>query len=462
MRAETVTVLFVVVLAVSSVSFAVPVGSSTGLDVDSIVRDHPAGAPVSQTGPADVPAPDPAPEEAAPNPEPMVGFGAVHDAGVTGEDVRVGVVGSRFAPRKSQIGDAVVASRQFSGDSPGMFADTSHDTAVAEIVTRTAPDADIYLASVGPGGGPEAYERAVSWLRAKDVDVVVDAGSYFPASAEGMARLNGVAADAAENGTVFVTSAGNYADRHWTGPGAEGWVTFGNGTQYNTLGEGDVSGPTSLRLYWQGNASYDLYLYRVTPGENTLVAKSEPNVTGNGSHSAAIDATLPDGRYYVAVRGGPNADGSTVELFASHHELGISSDSGGMVAPATAEDVIAVGAADAVTGEPRPYSSSGPDLDISAPDGVDTSAAGELYGSSAAAPLVAGTLTLMLAENESLSPGEAQTVLRESAVRSEGRLYLDAAGAVRSVSNDSPPDLEASKPAWYNGTENSTLRTDDD
>ncbi|MFC6737639.1 subtilase protease, partial [Halolamina salina] len=194
----------------------------------------------------------------------------------------------------------------------------------------------------------DAYERAVSWLREREVDAVVDAVSYFPRTAEGMARLNEAAAAAAANDTAFVTSAGNYADRHWTGTGNEGWLAFANETRYNTLGEGDISGSVSLRLYWEGAADYDLYLYRAENGGDPLVAKSATNETGAGSHTEAIDATVPEGRYYVAVRGGPDADNSTVDLFSSRHELAISSEGGGMVAPATAEGVIAVGAVDAV------------------------------------------------------------------------------------------------------------------
>jgi len=441
---------------VSSVSFAIPVGSSTGFSTESVARDRPAGQLERSNGSAASVDPDPAPTGT----ETLAGFGAVHDAGVTGEDVRVGVIGSQFAAENSRISDTVVGSRQFVGDSAGLFADTSHDTAVAEIVARTAPDADLYLASVGGESGPDEYAAAVSWLRKQDVDVIVDAGSYFPASADGMARLNDVAAGAADNGTTFVTSAGNYADRHWAGTGNEGWVAFENDTRYNTLGEGEIAGPVSLRLYWEGSARFDLYLYRAEAGENTLVAKSERNATGNGTHTEAIDATLTPGEYYIAVRGGPNASGTNLELFASHHQLGVSSDSGGMVAPATAEGVVAVGAADAVTAEPRPYSSSGPALDISAPDGADTSAAGELYGSSAAAPLVAGTLTLMLAENESLTPTDAQRVLQDTAVRSDGRLYLDPTGAVHAVSTAPTGDIEATGPDWYNSTDNST-RSDD-
>lgn len=442
MRVETAATLFVVVVVVSSVSFAAPVGSSS----QRLVRGPPDDA-LSSAPPTAESKPDPSPDD----PDTLSGFGAVHDVGVTGEEVRVGVVGSRFSPGNERISDSVAGARTFADRSPGWSADSTHDTAVAEIVARTAPDAELYLAGIGLDGGPDEYERAIDWLRDREVDVIVDAGSYFPTSADGMARLNRAAAAAADDDVAFVTSAGNYGERHWTGTGQKGWVRFANETPYNTLGDGEIAGRVSLRLYWQGDADYDLFLYRAEDGEDPLVAKSAANSTGNGSHTEAIDASVPAGRYYVAVRGGPNASNTTVELFSSRHELAVSSDAGGMVAPATADGVIAVGAVDAVTGEPRPYSSAGPRLDISAPDAVDTSAAGELYGSSAAAPLVAGTLTLMLAQNESLSPAEARRVFRETAVRDEGRLYLDAAGAVEAVSTTDRIDEDELD--WYNGTD---------
>lgn len=446
MRAESAVVLFVVVLAVSSVSFAVPVGSSSAVGTERIERDRLSGA-LDSEGVASESVTDPSPDD----PSTLAGFGRVHEAGITGEDVRVGVVGSAFAVDRGHLDDAVVDRKQFGAGAPGLIVDTSHDTAVAEIVTRTAPDADLYIASIGRAGGPEEYADAVAWLRARDVDVIVDAGSYFPVSADGRERLNAVAAAATENGTAFVTSAGNYADRHWTGQASEGWVSFRNDTRYNTLGDGEISGAVSLRLYWSGTDRYDLYLYRAVDGEDQLVAKSATNESDDGRHSEAIDATLPSGRYYVAIRGESGANG-TVELFASHNDLAISSESGGMVAPATAEGVVAVGAVDSVTGEPRQYSSTGPTLDISAPDGTHTATTGEFYGSSAAAPLVAGTLTLMLAENESLTPTDAQRVLREAAIRVDGRLYLDTASAVRAVAPSS--SVETSRPPWARGRTN--------
>lgn len=434
MRVESAALLLVAVLLVSSVSFAIPVGSSTGFTPGDIERDRPS-ATFGYTAPA--PAGDPAP--APDSPEPLAGFASIHDRGVTGDDVRVGVVGTTFATDREGLSSSVAGSRRFADDGPGLLADTGHDTAVAELVSRTAPDADLYLASIGRDGGPETYTRAVSWLRERDVDVVVDAGSYFPTTAEGTARLNAAATAAVENDTAFVTSAGNYADRHWTGEGSEGWVAFANDTRYNTLGAGSISGKVSLRLYWQGSSSYDLYLYRAADGEDPLVAKSAAEETDDGRHTEAIDARLPAGRYYVAVRGGADANGS-IDLFAATHDLSISSDTGGVVSPATAEGVLAVGAVDGVTGEPRPYSSAGPELDISAPDGAATTATGEFYGSSAAAPLVAGTLALMLGQNESLSPVVAQHSLRRTAAGDDDRLYLDAASAVESVGTPAPMD----------------------
>ncbi|MFD1567837.1 S8 family serine peptidase [Halolamina litorea] len=437
MRANSAAVLLVAVLVLSSLSFAVPVDSSDSFETADVARERPVGA----FGDAGAPGPTrPGADPTATDPGPLAGFEPVHESGITGEGVRVGVVGTGFATGGGQLTDAVVDSRRFAADDPGLLADTSHDTAVAEIVHRSAPDAELLLAGIGRDGGPDEYAAAVSWLRERGADVAVDAGSYFPASAEGWERFDETAAAATENGTAFVTSAGNYADRHWRGVGESGWLAFENDTRYNALGEGPVSGQVSLRLYWWGDADYDLYLYRADAGEDTLVAKSAANVSGGGRHTEAIDASLPSAQYYVAVEGGPEAGGTPVELFSSRHDLSISTETGGMAAPSTAEGVVAVGAVDAVTGEPRPYSSSGPALDISAPDGAATAAAGEFYGSSAAAPLVAGTLTLMVAQNESLTPAAAQRALRGTAARSNGRLYLDAPSAVRAVDPAAPMD----------------------
>jgi hypothetical protein len=443
----------VVVVLVSSLSFALP---GAGTIDDSALEDLDRGGSWERTGgnePAATSSTEPTTTVSSP---PLTGIESLHRAGVDGEGVTVGVIGTQFDAGTHSLGESVADHQRFASNGPiqssasTLLAQDTHDTAVAEIVARTAPESELYLADVGREATPERYAEAVDWLLENDVDVVVDAASYFPANADGMRQLNDVASDATEQGVVFVTSAGNYANRHWAGTtSGAGWVEFAPGTPYNELGEGRLSGHTSLRLYWEGDADFDLYLYRTTTGEDTLVAKSASNQSEAGPHSEAIDTTLPSGNYYVAVRGSGAVNGTALELFAAEHAFAETSEQGGMVAPATAENVIAVGAVDSVSGEPQPYSSSGPKLDISAPDGTRTTAAGELRGSSAAAPLVAGTVALMVSENESLSPAGAQRVLQQTATRMNGRLYLDTAGAVKSVSNEELTPLTGSPRATY-------------
>lgn len=451
MRERFTAVAFAVVILVSSVTLALP-GSGAGAST-AFERLDPGESWDS------TPSPEPSDADGGDVGSTFSSIEALHESGVRGEGITVGVIGNRFAADHQSLGGSVAATRRFGGREM-LFSGDPHGTAVAEVVSRTAPASKLYLASIGSVATPERYAAAVEWLLANEVDVVVDAASYFPADAEGMDRLNAVAAEAADSGAVFVTSAGNYANRHWRGtPTEAGWVRFAPDTPYNSLGDGPVSGAASLRLYWAGDADFDLFLYRDDPGADTLVAKSAANQTDAGSHSEALDLTLPRAEYYVAVRGDEGANGTAVELFSATHDLAVTSETGGMVAPATAENVIAVGAVDAVSGEARPYSSSGPSLDILAPDGARTRAAGEFHGSSAAAPLVAGTVALMLSQNESLTPTRTQQVLERTAVRVDGRLYLDTAGAVDSVATRPLPEPTRRDWRWSGATRGPAQRT---
>lgn len=368
-------------------------------------------------------------------PQERFDLSAVHDEGVTGEGVRVGVIGRRFAAETGPIAGHVSGSKHFAGAGAIRFADGEHDTAVAEIVANTAPDARLYLAGVGSRPSPEEYRRAVRWLVANDVDVIVDAASYFPPSAEGMTKMNRVATNATRQGVVFVTSAGNYADRHWSETvSGDGWVEFTRGAQVNPLGNGTIQGQVTLRLYWTTEADYDLYLYRRTPGpDDPVVAKSVARQAGPGTHAEAIDVRVPTGQYYVAIHAHDGAAGrTTLDLFSATTRLKYTVADGSMVAPATAENVIAVGALSGETGEPRSYSSRSGELDLAAPDGSETSA-GRLFGTSAAAPLVAGTAALMESREGDLSPAEAERILESTAMQSDGQLRVDPVAAVRAA-----------------------------
>jgi hypothetical protein len=375
----------------------------------------------------------------------------VHDRGLTGAGVSVGVIGRGF-----DAGGAVaphVAERRQIGEPPRT---TAHDTAVAEVVAETAPDADLYLAGVGRTPTPTEYAAAVEWLIASGADVIVDSGSYFPSVAADERRITAAAERAAERDVVFVTSAGNYADRHWTGTGAtEGWVTFADEDAANALADGDpLHGRVTVRLRWRGAVDYDLYLYRRLPNApDRVVAKSVDDGTGPGLTVEAIDVAVPRGQYYVAVYadgvaaatsdgvaaatsdGAGNDVPGQVQVFAANNELEPTTARGSMVAPATSDRVVAVGAT--ADGDRVAYSSlsASGTVDLTAPAGAGTRADPTLAGTSAAAPYVAGTAALVAAAGRDPSPASVEAILEETADGEDAR--VDALAAVEATTGRS-------------------------
>ncbi|QLG27235.1 S8 family serine peptidase [Halorarum halophilum] len=379
------------------------------------------------------------------------------DPGVGDDAVRVGVIGSEFDSGHPTLDGRVVAHTQLSGSSFALDAPSasSHDTAVAEIVADRTDDAGLYLVGVGSQPSPAEYERAVDWLLGNDVDVIVDSGSYFPSTADGMEQISGAAERATESGAVFVTSAGNYGQSHWRGsPDDEGWVEFADGVQGNRLGDGALAGEVTLRLYWDGDADYDLYLYRDLAGpDDPVVAKS----TRSSGNAEAIDATLSEGHYYVAVYA-RDAGEEPVDLFAAERSLAHAVGEGSTVAPADAAGVISVAAVDD-SGTLRRYSSVS--ADVSAPGAADTAVAGRFDGTSAAAPVVAGAVASMQSD-EALSPAKVEAILRDTADGDARAIDSEAAlTAAANASSEGTPDAVAGTDADSGTTTAETTATAD-
>ena len=74
---------------------------------------------------------------------------SLHAAGITGESVDVGVVDvTGFDPDHEALSGQVTATRSFGrGESIRNAGHNDHGTAAASLVARTAPDADLHLAT---------------------------------------------------------------------------------------------------------------------------------------------------------------------------------------------------------------------------------------------------------------------------------------------------------------------------
>jgi hypothetical protein len=359
----------------------------------------------------------------------------LHDAGVTGTNVTVGVVGvTGFDVDHPALSGRVVVTRSF-GAAPtvGNGGRTAHGTAAASIVTATAPDARLALATVETAG---QFRTAVAWLVARDVDVIVAPIGFYGTPGDGTSPAARAVRLATDEGVPVVASAGNLGRGHWRGefdPASAGVHRFAGGERNfltDRIGGGDRldvwltwESPTATEPSGSTETPFTVALYRAggPDGNARLVAKSR-TFTGGETPGARVTARLaPDGTYFLRVRGPTAAAGTRLRVAAPTHALQYRARAGSVVAPATAPSALSVGAYDPRTDRVEPFSSAGPvdgrpGVDVVAPDRLRApTAPGGLVGSSAAAPYVAGVVALLLEVRPDLSPAAVERRLEGTA-----------------------------------------------
>ncbi|MFD1588034.1 S8 family serine peptidase [Halorientalis brevis] len=356
--------------------------------------------------------------------DPVDGLRPIHDAGITGEGVRVGVLdASGFDTDHAALSGRIAAARSFVPNTAiDAVRDDAHGTAVASLVGRVAPDADLYLASFDDASG---YRRGIDWLLAQDVDVIVAPVSFYGKRGDGSTRVSLAATRAVRRDVVFVASAGNLATGYWHGPYRDvrnGRLQF-EGGPFNRLRGGRT---VTLWLSWERahrEESYTLELYRETEDGRERVATSRPYRGDAVPNERIVTELAPNERYSVAVRGPANATATRLSISSPTHSLQFSRPRSSITAPATARGVLAVGAWDRQAAAVEPYSGRGPTtdgrpgIDVVAPDQLE--AAGEpegLLGSSAAGPYVGGVAALLRQVDPDSSPEEVERLLERTAV----------------------------------------------
>jgi glucose/arabinose dehydrogenase/subtilisin family serine protease len=362
-------------------------------------------------------------------------------AGLSGSGVKVAVIDGGFAG---------LAARQTAGDLPlsittadfcagGFNTATDHGTAVAEIVHEMAPGAQLMLLCV---------TTEVSLGQAKDFAVaqgatIINMSLGYPNSSRGdgtggAGSPDAIVASARSAGILWVNSAGNQAQRHWSGtffdPDADGFHNFATADAGNTVLI-PAGAQICVWLKWDqwpsSNQDFDLYIVR--SADSVIVEASENPQTGTQPPTEArcyLNTTGVTQNFFIAIRKFSATAAPQFDLFISPGTLEYQTAAGSILEPASSSSALAVGAICWSTDGLESFSSLGPTIDgrvkpdIAGPDSVSSGTSGTFtscgssgfVGTSAASPHVAGAAALAKQANPSFTTEQLQTFLQGRAV----------------------------------------------
>jgi hypothetical protein len=359
-----------------------------------------------------------------------------------------------------------------------------HGEFVSEIVYDMAPGATYWFINYH---SPDEFGQAVDYIaNVLKPNVVVHSNSFLFGRFDGTGWFAKKVDEAAAAGVLWVNSAGNYRTRHWEGA----WTDADADGNLDVPGDGNAfrfdlaaTSRPACDISWAGATSdpssyYHLALYT----DAALTTPALDKNTHQPIQSTGL-AALPDphadmppgaisspGPYYVAVRrvGTPPTTGLTVycrmDMSPTAQVTASSSPT-----PGDAVGAFSVGAFDATTLLPEPYSSEGPTddgrlkPDIAAPTNVlitpgdpESDEVNACGGTSCATPHVGGAAALLWAEVA--ADGGAGSVAQRvrdrlvsqaldvgapgpDTVFGAGRLRLDLAAPVLGVPNPAPNSL---------------------
>ena len=362
----------------------------------------------------------------------LTGASLFHSNGVRGQGVKIAIIDLGFAGLSAAQArgelPANVLTFDFTGT--GIEGTTSHGTAVAEIVYDMAPNAQLLLMKVADEVG---LENAVDEAIRQGVQIINHSVAWFNTNFyDGTGPIAAAAQRARSAGIVWVNAAGNYARRHWQGFASDGdgdgWAEFAPGVEGLQL-SARAGEPVQVFLTWNDwprtSQDYDLY---VVNSSGAIVAASERLQNGTQPPTETLFFTAPaTDTYEIRVRPASVSVPYALSIFNLNQDLTPSVASGSIVTPADCSCALAVGSVSFqnwTTGPLDPFSSQGPTPDgrlkpdLVGPSGVTVSTSGwnPFFGTSAAAPHVAGAAALLLSENPSLGAAQLEAKLKGDAI----------------------------------------------
>ncbi|MHB1423212.1 MAG: S8 family serine peptidase [Gemmataceae bacterium] len=365
-----------------------------------------------------------------------------HAHGWKGQGLKVAVLDSGFYGYRVHLGSALpktvkVCSFRFDGNLEAK--DSAHGILCAEVIHALAPEAELLLVNWEPEC-PDQFLAAVRWARQQGARILscsIVMPSWSDCEGHGriheeLARLLG-SGDRADD-VLFFASAGNTAQRHWSGP----FEDDGNGYHVWRDAEGVPRRHNVIRPWGVERVSVELCcpihsIYEVIVSDAaTEKAVARAQSTHEGGTGSAVAAFLPQpGRdYRVRVRrpslspppraGGEKGGTGEFHLVALGGGLRHTSSVGSIPFPGDGSEVIAVGAVDAV-GRRLAYSSCGLKHGPTKPDLVTTVPFPSRWrprpfaGTSAAAPQASALAALLWSRHRDWNADHIRAELRNSA-----------------------------------------------
>ena len=375
------------------------------------------------------------------------GATAWHSAGYRGQGVKVGVIDLEFQSfsglRGTELPSSVQARCYLSSSiSSNLLSDCErgggpHGTGITEVLYETAPGASFYIARIVSQGN---LKSAVQWMVSQGVDVISFSVHYLwdgpgngtsPYTDSPLRSVNA----AVSGGALFAVAAGNEARATWFGsfsdPDNDGELDFVTGDECNSVSL-SANERFIAQLRWQGTwrgATRDLDLYLLDTSMN-IVASSE-DVQSGGSGDDPFESIFytpsTSGTYCLRIKHQNGAFPSWVQLQSfSGESLERTTESHALGNPAETKSsgALAVGASPWFNTNAYFVSSSRGPLpdgtikpDIMGVSGIATASYGEtVYGTSFAAPHIAGLATLVKQRYPSRSPSSIASYLKTNAL----------------------------------------------
>jgi len=363
----------------------------------------------------------------------LVNTAAYRDIGYDGSGIAIAVIDLGFKGLESSIasGDAPAGTVKVNftaNDDFYLNSDDDHGRFCVEVVHDHAPGAELHAIKIDSSA---ALGQAVDYCIDEGI-AIISMSLVFGLTAwdDDAGAACAAANEAATAGILFFTSAGNDGDKHWEGTSVDGdnddWVDIDPGDEtLELLVEPGKTVEFEVKWDKSGNTNFDIYMFPeddagnwLDTGENNGELYEKVAWKNNGDDNVLVrlsihNVTGANVPIEVYGRGGTwQADlvpwGSTQSPSNSSHPSVLSVGA----VPSSAYDSPPLAGGIAAAYSSRGLSNDGMMLpDLCAPTNVSGSFFGNFNGTSAAAPMAAGTAAVLWSANPAATTPQTRTLL---------------------------------------------------